>query len=149
MYRTSYVATPFLEDRRSWLAQLGARLPPPGAVARHPSDAELRLALAQLTGYRAHYTPASDDGRYQILIESLADPEQGPWTKIHVRPHTSESDRVEFWFDQGWAVTVLSVAARVAVYCGPLVIAPDSGAHPLIVVAGMDAEQAAADWASA
>ena len=143
MYRVSYTATPYDEARRQWLIQHGARVPAPGSVSRSPSDAELRLALSLLPGYQVRYH-ALDEFRYQAEVSSIdAD---GPWARLNVRPHAHEPDRVEFWFEQGWPIAVLQVAARVAAYAGPLVVVPDNGAPPLVVVAGMDAEAALAEW---
>ncbi len=146
MYRISYVATPFHEDRRAWLAHLGTRLPAPGVVARSPSEAEFRLALSQLADFSVRYSEPGDDGRFHALVEWLADPEGGPWASVNVRPHASEADRIEFWFEQGWPIAILRISTRVAAYCGPMVLIPDNGTRPLVVVAGMDADAALAAW---
>lgn len=143
MYRVSYTATPYDEERRSWLIQHGVHVPAPGSVARSPSDAELRAALAQLSDYRVSFHWLGD-GRYQAQVDSVV--AEGPWTTLNVRPHTLAPDRVEFWFEQGWPIAVVQVAARIAAYSGPLVVVPDNGSRPLVVVAGIDPHEALAAW---
>lgn len=141
-----YSIVPLDEQIADYLLTLDVELPSHEIPARNPTPRELRLVCNDLTDLKVtqHLSP-EDAG--QITFEGLKDPENEPWTLLNVTDFNGdESLPHAIWFEKGWPSLILRIVCKLAAYCGPLVIVPDTGCKPIVVSESDDVAILFATW---
>ena len=114
----------------SWLVQSGLAVPEAIPAGRYPTPQEIRRVMEGLAGVKTDYLVGRSD--WQVTLRYRKDV---GWATLAIERYTGYSDVPHrFTFVGGWEELILQATAALAKHCGPLVLLPESGALPRIVL---------------
>ena len=132
------------EEVVSWLRSLGITYP--RGEGRDPTLQELRFVLDHLEGYAVEYRTGSHSWDADI-IESRPAPTDRDWAYLSVAAYSGdEAEPHSFYFNPGSPRVMIDVLRRLAGFCGPQLLIPDTGGPPLVVTPDLDTEAALTAW---
>jgi hypothetical protein len=140
-----YTITPTTGEVADWLVDTGVTLPV-GSASRFPLIAEIRDVLDSLEGFTSAYDDNGIGSSWQAMIMSIEDPESGAWTRLNITCQKDPSEPQDIWFEKGYPELIVRIVSRLAEMCGTLVVIPDTGCPPLVVLSGADPIDLCAHW---
>jgi hypothetical protein len=115
---------------KDWLAQNNLQLPDDIPHGRYPSPAEIKAVLDGIQGVRVRYVIS--ERVWQVSVIHRIDVS---WAVLAVRAYSGNPDAPHrFDFVAGWDEIIEMVCLKLVKNCGPLVLLPDSGAPPRMIV---------------
>ena len=129
-----------------YLRELGVAVPTHDDPTRNPTPREVREVCNALTDCSVELFSRPDHA-WQMNIGGRRDPEQEPWTVLHVPDFNGrEDDPHSIWFEKGWPCLIMRIVNGLTRKCGPLVIWPDTGEAPVAVSSDESIEESLQSW---
>ena len=114
----------------AWLVQSAVPLPEATPPGRYPAPEEIRAVIDALPGTRAEYHLSRTT--WQVTVTSRKDV---AWASLAVQDYCGDPTQAHrVYIEGGWEEIIGLVCGRLARFCGPLVLLPDSGAPPQIIL---------------
>ena len=136
------ILSPYTEDDAAWLGKQGCLRPAVRPNNRMPTTADLRWALEAEDEFEFDYPTADDEELHGTDRRGHGFAVSGfDWDRLESAPDESVAVR--------GSDVLLPVLIRLAGRCGQLFLYPDSGAPPIVIEAGLDAEAIAEVYAEA
>jgi hypothetical protein len=126
-----YSVIPLDEEVRNYLKKINIPFSNKAINGRNPMPSEIRAALNSLIGYNIEYSENGIGKFWQAFIEGV-DP-NGEWTCLNILNYEGEEIPQFIHFEKGWIELAIKISTALAVYCGTLVIFPDTGEEPFII----------------
>lgn len=140
-----YSVFPIDAEMVTHLVELGVANQHTGAYTRNPTPAEVRVATKGIPEINSVINESSSGELLQIEL-TTPDPETGPWTLINVEDYEAEHLPCRIWFEKGWPGLILEVLIRITRNTGPLVVVPDTGESPVVVLPTDSMEALIESW---
>ncbi len=121
---------PLDDEMKEWLDSMEVGYP--NSTSRFPTGAEIKDAIANLSGVKVRVTDNGIGGSWQAWIESETAPEEF-WTLLNITNYSGDEEQQEPWFEKGHEQLIKEVLVEICRRCGPLVLIPDTGDTPEVI----------------
>ena len=138
-----YVVQPLDEEMTSLLGEMGAAVPEVDQPSRNPTPAEVRKSCSALRGFKTAFN-VKPNSFWQAVVKST---KRDEGTILNLEKFEGAEDKPHtIWFEKGSPALILEIVKRLAKYCGPLVVIPDTGEAPIAVTPDASVKTLLNEW---
>ena len=122
---------PLDDVMQDWLRDL--EIPFPRKPSRLPTGAEIKRALAELSGYQVQITENGLGAHWEADIVGPRGADEDGWALLRILKYAGEDQPQELYFEKGCEPIMVAILSRLTPVCGPLALLPDTGDPPSVI----------------